>query len=31
MLVAGLGIVYYQSQLNKVWDQHGNPEPGTVV
>jgi hypothetical protein len=31
MLVAGLGIVYYQSQLNKVWDRHGNPEPGTVV
>jgi Domain of unknown function (DUF4234) len=22
MLVAGVGIVYYQSQLNKVWEQH---------
>jgi hypothetical protein len=31
MLFAGVGIVYYQSQLNKVWDQHGNPEPGTIV
>ncbi len=29
--VVGFGVVYYQSQVNKVWDQHGNPEPGTVV
>jgi hypothetical protein len=31
MLVACVGIVYYQSQLNKVWDQHGNPPAGTAV
>jgi drug/metabolite transporter (DMT)-like permease len=31
MLLAGVGIVYYQSQLNNVWDQHGNPEPGMFV
>lgn len=28
--VIGFGIVYYQSQLNKVWDCYGNPEAGTV-
>ncbi|HEY6532074.1 MAG TPA: DUF4234 domain-containing protein [Acidimicrobiales bacterium] len=31
VFVLGTGIVYYQSQLNKVWDLHGNPEPGTAV
>jgi hypothetical protein len=31
ILVAGVGVVYYQAQLNKAWDQHGNPEPGTFV
>jgi hypothetical protein len=27
----GFGIVYYQSQANKVWDIYGNPEPGTSI
>ena len=27
--IIGFGMVYYQSQLNKVWDQYGNPAPGT--
>jgi len=27
----GFGVVYYQSQINKVWDSYGNPEPGTVL
>lgn len=33
VLIFALGtwVVYYQSQLNKVWDVHGNPEPGTVL
>ncbi len=31
MFVLSTGMVYYQSQLNKVWDRHGNPEPGTLV
>jgi hypothetical protein len=31
MFVFSTGVVYYQSQLNKVWDLHGNPEPGTAV
>jgi hypothetical protein len=26
-----LHVVYYQSQLNKVWDQHGNLYEGTFV
>ena len=25
------GVVYYQSQLNKIWARHGSPEPGTLV
>jgi len=25
------GSVYVQSQLNKVWDQYGNPAPGTPI
>ncbi len=25
------GMVYLQSQLNKVWDQYGNPPPGTSI
>jgi Domain of unknown function (DUF4234) len=28
--IIGFGMVYYQSQLNKVWDQYGNPEAGTL-
>ncbi|MEO8694280.1 MAG: DUF4234 domain-containing protein [Acidimicrobiales bacterium] len=31
VLLAGTHVVYYQSQLNKVWDQHGNPPPGAVA
>jgi cbb3-type cytochrome oxidase subunit 3 len=31
VFVLGTWIVYYQSQINKVWDMHGNPEPGTTV
>lgn len=31
VLVFDLWVVYYQSQLNKVWERHGHPEPGTVV
>ncbi len=27
----GFGNVYIQSQLNKVWDQFGNPAPGTPI
>jgi hypothetical protein len=27
--IIGFSQVYYQSQLNKVWDQYGNPEAGT--
>jgi hypothetical protein len=27
----GFGMVYVQSQMNKVWDQFGNPAPGTTV
>ena len=30
-MLGGFNMVYYQSQLNKVWDRHGNPEEGTVV
>jgi hypothetical protein len=25
------GIVYYQSQANKVWDMYGNPDKGTPI
>jgi hypothetical protein len=32
LLILGMfNMVYYQSQLNKVWDRYGNPEEGTVV
>jgi hypothetical protein len=31
IFVLGTWIVYYQSQLNKVWDEYGNPEPGLPV
>lgn len=31
VLVFDLWVVYYQSQLNKVWGRHDHPEPGTVV
>jgi drug/metabolite transporter (DMT)-like permease len=30
-ILGGFHHVYYQSQINKVWDQYGNPEPGTVL
>jgi drug/metabolite transporter (DMT)-like permease len=30
-MLGGFNMVYYQSQVNKVWDRHGNPEEGTVV
>ncbi len=30
-LCAGTYLVYYQSQLNKVWDTYGNPLPGSAV
>jgi drug/metabolite transporter (DMT)-like permease len=30
-MLGGFNMVYYQSQLNKVWDRHGNPEEGTVI
>ena len=31
MFVAGAGVIYYQSQLNKLWAIHGSPEAGTLV
>lgn len=31
LLIIGFVVVYYQSQINKVWDQYGNPEPGTPI
>ncbi len=31
IFVFGTWTVYYQSQLNKVWDVHGNPPEGTAV
>jgi hypothetical protein len=31
MFVFSTGVVYYQSQLNKLWAIHGSPEPGTLV
>jgi hypothetical protein len=30
-VLLGTHIVYYQSQLNKIWDSHGSPAPGTAV
>ena len=30
-MLGGFNMVYYQSQLNKVWDRHGNPEEGTLI
>jgi drug/metabolite transporter (DMT)-like permease len=30
-VLGGFNMVYYQSQLNKVWDRHGNPEEGTAI
>lgn len=30
-ILGAFNAVYYQSQLNKVWDRHGNPEEGTAV
>jgi hypothetical protein len=31
LAIIGFGSVYYQSQINKVWDRYGNPEPGTPI
>jgi Domain of unknown function (DUF4234) len=31
LALIGFGIVYYQSQINKVWDMYGNPERGTPI
>jgi hypothetical protein len=31
LFVIGFAIVYYQSQINKVWDMYGNPERGTSI
>jgi hypothetical protein len=31
LVCCSFGIVYVQSQLNKVWDQYGNPAPGTPI
>jgi hypothetical protein len=31
IFLAGTWVVYYQSQLNKVWDEYGNPTEGTPV
>jgi hypothetical protein len=30
-LLLATHLVYYQSQLNKTWDRHGNPPPGSPV
>lgn len=30
-LLFSTNVVYYQAELNKIWAQHGNLEPGTVV
>jgi drug/metabolite transporter (DMT)-like permease len=30
-ILGAFNMVYYQSQLNKVWDRYGNPEEGTVI
>ncbi len=30
LFLIGFGIVYYQSQINKVWDAYGNPPEGTL-
>ena len=30
-LCVGFAPVYIQSQLNKVWDQFGNPAEGTPI
>jgi hypothetical protein len=29
LALISFGIVYYQSQINKIWDQYGNPPAGT--
>ena len=31
VLLLGTHLVYYQSQLNKVWDRYGNPPEGTPL
>jgi hypothetical protein len=31
LALIGFGSVYYQSQINKVWDAYGNPLPGTPL
>lgn len=30
-ILGGFQTVYYQSQINKVWDRHGNPPENTAV
>jgi hypothetical protein len=30
-ILGAFNMVYYQSQLNKVWDRYGNPEERTVI
>ena len=30
-ILFGLNVVYYQGQLNKLWEQHGNQPAGTTV
>ncbi|HXH59562.1 DUF4234 domain-containing protein [Iamia sp.] len=29
--LAGFGISYYQSHLNKIWEAHGSLSPGTKI
>lgn len=29
--IIGFGIVYYQSQINKIWDVYANPPGGTPI
>jgi Domain of unknown function (DUF4234) len=31
LAIVSFGMVYYQSQINKVWDMYGNPQPGTLI
>jgi hypothetical protein len=31
MFLFGSGTLYYQSELNKIWDHHGNPPEGSPI
>ncbi len=31
MFVFGTGSLYYQSEMNKIWDHYGNPQEGSAV